>query len=382
MTNTKTPQTARIGNLDSLRGLAILGVVAVHTSGIFTTPLIFWDVNLTKLFIWSGRYGVELFFVLSGLTLTLSLKRRLTKEPNSMRAYFLRRFFRLSPMYYLILAVTACLGYNNVLEPGTINAPADIKNYLLHLTYLHGLFPEYVRSILGPAWSLTPVVLFYLFLPLILLVFNRPIYRFAFFVFTIFLANTFSKYWAIFLEPTQTNKIWSDISSIKLFFLFSAGIVLADVFIWRNAQAFKSTKLLDHIANFVFIGSVFGFYWLYYYDKNVLWTWMMIVGLVLAVCLGSTWFQRILNIQKLQHLGLVSYSVYLLHFPMIDYLMPLVNAQYLTFSSGVRYLVFFGFILGANWLLASLTHRFVELPGSALGEYLIRLFTRETRCHE
>ena len=365
----------RVASLDGLRGIAILGVMAVHTSGIISEPIGFLGLDLRKLLIWSGRYGVELFFVLSGLTITWSYRTRGHQSDRPLAAYFFRRFFRLSPMYYLTLAVLALVGYNNVLEPTTINPPADWKNFALHFSYAHGLFPEYVRSILGPAWSLTPEVIFYLTLPFILLVCRTPGVRLGFFLLMLGVSEWHARQWSVLMEPSLTNYIWSTIAPPRLFFLFAGGIMLADVFIWRSrGLSLGPKRAWPWVANAIFIVSVAGFYVLYYRDVNPLWVWLMIVAGVSAYCLQSSWLGVLLAWGPLQRLGLVSYSIFLIHSPLIDWWRPCF-ASYLGGKPPViSYIVFFTVILGASWLIAAQTYRWIERPGIALGDSLIRRY--------
>src|SRR5512133_787814 len=85
--------------IDALRGLAILGVILLHTSQIIPP-----DSKLLKLFGDNGAQGVQLFFITSALTLFLSMGSRSHQEAAPTRNFFIRRFFRIAPMYYLALA--------------------------------------------------------------------------------------------------------------------------------------------------------------------------------------------------------------------------------------------------------------------------------------
>jgi peptidoglycan/LPS O-acetylase OafA/YrhL len=75
--------------IDALRGVAILGVILWHCTSFGTNgyPDLFTKV------IAEGARGVQLFYVLSAVTLCLSFQRRPTKEKHVLRNYYLRRFF-------------------------------------------------------------------------------------------------------------------------------------------------------------------------------------------------------------------------------------------------------------------------------------------------
>src|SRR5947209_15395493 len=85
----------RIEFIDSLRGLAILGVLLVH-AGQATAGLSSAMTKLTT----AGQYGVQLFFVASAFTLFLSQDSR-KNESHPIRNFFIRRFFRIAPLFYV-----------------------------------------------------------------------------------------------------------------------------------------------------------------------------------------------------------------------------------------------------------------------------------------
>src|SRR5689334_2851146 len=84
----------RLDYLDALRGIAVLLVLMVHAgelnTGATLTPV------LTN-FIESGKYGVQLFFLISAFTIFYTLH----KGDKSSRNFLIRRFFRIAPLYYI-----------------------------------------------------------------------------------------------------------------------------------------------------------------------------------------------------------------------------------------------------------------------------------------
>jgi peptidoglycan/LPS O-acetylase OafA/YrhL len=87
---------ARVAELDGIRGIAILLVLASHFGVPACPPGIVWDT------LGFGWVGVDLFFVLSGFLITgilLDSKGR----PNYFQRFYLRRVFRILPIYYLFV---------------------------------------------------------------------------------------------------------------------------------------------------------------------------------------------------------------------------------------------------------------------------------------
>ncbi len=98
----------RIAELDGLRGLAILLVILCHYIGNPDhTALGFWPHRFLLAFS-AGWSGVDLFFVLSGFQIGGSfLEAR--GAPHYFRAFYMRRVFRILPIYYfwtLLFAAT------------------------------------------------------------------------------------------------------------------------------------------------------------------------------------------------------------------------------------------------------------------------------------
>ena len=153
--------------LDGLRGIAIIMVVLYHVIDSFApagSTLLGaggWDFARPLL---SGWMGVNLFFVLSGFLITWHLLRRWPRgEVHSVRLYLLRRFIRIAPTYYVVLAVTAAgLVPHYVLDDHLLGLQVA-----WHVAFLQDYLPS---SILGPFWSLAVEEKFYLMMPVVFLV--------------------------------------------------------------------------------------------------------------------------------------------------------------------------------------------------------------------
>jgi peptidoglycan/LPS O-acetylase OafA/YrhL len=91
--------------IDCLRGYAVLMVMVAHTTSVYAQ--LPYPAHKIGTFGWNG---VQLFFLASSLTLLLSYdqERRRTGAFNA-RNFFIRRFLRIAPMYYLAAAFYAVL---------------------------------------------------------------------------------------------------------------------------------------------------------------------------------------------------------------------------------------------------------------------------------
>ncbi|WP_370941925.1 acyltransferase family protein [Amycolatopsis sp. cg5] len=95
MSHAEYLNTRHFDGLTGLRALAAVSVVLFHYGGPALGPL-------------AGWIAVHLFFVLSGfLITTLSLREEDRNGRVSLRAFWVRRVFRIMPVYYTVLALTA-----------------------------------------------------------------------------------------------------------------------------------------------------------------------------------------------------------------------------------------------------------------------------------
>jgi peptidoglycan/LPS O-acetylase OafA/YrhL len=153
-------ETKYFSFVDGLRGLAILMVLAVHSSQ--SQP----PANATLLSLAnSGARGVQLFFILSAFTLYSSSLQRFPTEIHPRRNFYIRRAFRILPVWWLALLLYFVVRPAPSMD--TNGAPADALNLVLHATFLFGLSPAYINSFLPGGWSLFVEETFYLFLPFV-----------------------------------------------------------------------------------------------------------------------------------------------------------------------------------------------------------------------
>ena len=150
--NSKAPE--RIPELDGLRGLAVLMVMAYHA---FAYEMVReqWG-GLARALVWVtnlGWLGVDLFFVLSGFLITGVLLRT-RQDARYLSNFYWRRALRILPLYFFVLLVIG-LFYAHAGQFVLLSAL-----FLVNWASLFG-----VPLIYGPLWSLAVEEHFYLFWP-------------------------------------------------------------------------------------------------------------------------------------------------------------------------------------------------------------------------
>jgi len=90
--------------IDAVRGLAFLAVLSNHVAKV--------DGRFPGWWIWnSGYYGVQFFFLASAITLCHSMESRKTKDKKPVISFYIRRLFRIGPMYWLAIILYWCLPF-------------------------------------------------------------------------------------------------------------------------------------------------------------------------------------------------------------------------------------------------------------------------------
>ncbi|WP_342237358.1 acyltransferase family protein [Inquilinus sp. OTU3971] len=181
MQDTDRSDASRIGCLDGLRGLASLWVLIGH--GLLLSG---WRVPVAA----SPDFGVDLFIMISGFLMAFHYMRRRQREPweapSTWVAFWIRRFFRIAPLYYVTLAIAITSGpwlgdarlEIAAVVPASMTSMArytdqSLQNVLLHLSFAFGLLPDYGFRTALPDWSIGLEMQYYLVLPFLMLIIGR-----------------------------------------------------------------------------------------------------------------------------------------------------------------------------------------------------------------
>jgi peptidoglycan/LPS O-acetylase OafA/YrhL len=336
---------SRLDYLDALRGWAAFAVIVTH-AGSQTGGAINEQMAL-------GAHGVQLFFTLSAFTLFMTHYGRHSSERTETLNFFLRRFFRLAPVFYVVIvAVSAYDWITRSPDAPTLGQMAAL------FTFTHSLFPAYIDQLLHVEWSLGNEAIFYVMLPF-LFIWVRDARRAVYLLLGTLLVARFLTVWL---------QHQGDLHFAFFYFgnqapAFAFGIVL--FFATRRPLDPKYAPMFLAIALFVFWAVTMGGE-VYAFPQHIL---LEFGYVALIIALGLKPYRFFVNALTVRF-GEISYSVYLLHVSVLFSLGPLATHWHLE-----GYPQFFFLLTGTvaiTWALASVAYRFIERPGVELGQRVIQ----------
>ena len=341
MTHEEFRNTKFFASLSGLRALAVILVIIVHF-GDKTGP------GLT------GWLGVQIFFVLSGfLITTLLLRENDSEEGVSLGNFYIRRVFRIAPIYYLALACTVWQSYRfggEVWEKFQSALPYYL--FLLNeqtFINLTGPVPWQLSWTMGIEWK------FYLVWPVLLFVLARnSLGRFAIVAVLVVILNRLwyvqwltPYHYTVLIEGSLLAMVMHDrrgfgivrwiMNPVTAFVVFVSFAVF-------QTQVFRLVPLMSNAG----LGNLYG---------------LAVVCLIPAI-LGPGLPQRILSSTPFVFLGERSYSLYLFQ---------MVIAQACTKLTGWRTpgWIYIAMIVVLGAVVTDLLHRYLEKPMIALGRRVI-----------
>lgn len=366
------PKESRLGFVDSLRGLAALYVVVLHVA-VIPKPNLAIPVWFAP-WVHNGLTSVTMFFVISAFTLCLTLDGNIGRE-NSTYRFYMRRIFRIVPLYYVWLVVMAVWWWG--LSFAALRAYK--LTFILYATFGYNFVPGQQNGLVWGSWTLGIEMIFYLAFPFIFRVVTNLRRSFLFLGLSLLLSYVHA---ALINEYTSwPNHGYSINSSIfSQLPIFAVGI--STYFTYRKYKEQPSSKLLSKglllggVSTFLlvpYIGSA-QFTEQNMYDHMPIYYAMAIAYALILLGLSFTPVPIIVN-RITVFFGLISYSVYLNNLVIIYLMVPIYQKIYATNSNELLHyftclLVTLTIVTSISWL----TYKLIEEPCIALG----RRFSRST----
>ncbi|HEY3756602.1 MAG TPA: acyltransferase [Opitutaceae bacterium] len=308
----------RIFGLDIMRAAAILAVVAGHGSTLLSGPFkTFHDFFLFD--------GVSVFFVLSGFLIGGILIRDVESRGESvatLRHFWVRRWYRTLPNYFLILALLALVYHLWPHPPGWPLTKGELVRF--------GTFTENFRrpmptNFFREAWSLSVEEWFYIGLPISVLLLSR----FAFglrkavpvIAVTALIAATAFRAWRFHAHPPQTVHDWDGVYYKEVIMRFDSlmyGVIGA-----YFARYFPSRWSAVRVPALILGAGLWAFH--RYLPHAPLGVYTAVIGfsvMSLATALTLPFFSQLKAsdnaiVSTVTWISLISYSMYLVNYSLV-----------------------------------------------------------------
>ncbi len=334
--------------IDFLRAISVSAVIIYHS-----------QINIFGYkFLQGGYLGVDIFFVISGYLITSIIFKELkNKKTFSYSNFYLKRARRILPALFIIILSCLPFSYLYLMPTSLIDFARSIlfslgfsSNFYFYFT---GLEYGAVSGLLKPllhTWSLGVEEQFYILFPLIFVsgffLFKKNLknYILVMFFFSLFFSELFS----------NKNPNLNFYFPVSRFWELLAGSLI--VFYEEN----RKLKVSNNLSNLMcFLGLMLIILSFFYFFEPIpnpnLKSLLPIMGVTLIILFAKkgSFLTKIFSIKPFVGIGLISYSLYLWHYPIFAFARNLRIAQ-----SSLGYLV----IAILIFLLSFISYKFIEKP--------------------
>ncbi|MFG1944255.1 acyltransferase family protein [Nonomuraea sp. NPDC048826] len=383
MSVASAPAQPRLAWLDALRGIGAMAVVAEHT--------IPWFLPSARPTWFSlGVYGIFVFFLVSGYIIPASLERH-----GDVRAFWLSRVFRLYPLFLAVGALALALHWWSPIRPAVSRDWAAVAGHATMLLDVVG-----VAGVADTMWTLSYEMVFYL---LVTALFLGRLHERSGLLALVFAAGAVAT--GVLMSRSALGGGWVAYVSCAVFagglvclitgrFRRTAAIVLGVMALALLVLGSRVPWVGVAILALMFAGTA-----LYRWERGEGRLWPVAATLAVVACVpfwaitaGWWWVQPSVWISTialtaatfaagmalrgrrvprvLVWLGLVSYSLYLVHHPLLKYFTRVsgdLRAEPLPYQ-----LVMTALVVTLVVAVSALTYRFVERPMQELGRRIAR----------
>ena len=333
--------------IDSLRAISVIGVIIYHL-----------EINFFETKLFPGGYvGVDIFFLISGYLITGILYNEfLEREKISFLNFYLRRIRRIIPAILFLLFIVLILSFfltlpNDLIKISEISISNlfFISNIYFHYNHIFYWGDALNINPLLHTWSLSIEEQYYFIFPVIFLLCLKIYFvkkNILFFLTTSFL---FFLLLSNYLSVNHYNFSFYMLPSRVFEFLLGSILVIFKI---NNKSKFN----LKHINSFYGLTIIVLSYVFFndYTTTPSFWTLIPLLGgVIIIIDENQNTFNRVLQNKHIVFIGLISYSLYLWHYPVITFL------DYYYIKKNLFYYFYFTFLLV---IFSSVSFYFVEKP--------------------
>lgn len=335
-----------VSSLDGLRGIAVLLVMLSHAT---LEDLFFFD---TTAFLGIGKGGVFLFYALSAYLLDKQITQALRKNEAHKSfwiRYFIRRFLRIYPMFIIALFI-----FWGVSSLGIKTQISNSKEFFQHLFLLDGR---------GVFWSIPVEFKYYFLSPLLLLVCHHMLrWDLKKIALMLIVLSALAMLLGSLIHLPK-------ISTLRHLMIFLTGTFIAIFDVVKGKPGWMNVigKMTGIIC--VVVLSI-----LLFMNLNIMHDWLGITTnagrkgliiysslaavLLMAALWDKSFFRKFLEWKVFRFTGIISFSLYLLHMPVIF----LMTSGWWDVPEKLRVFVYFA----ATFLVSTITFLLIEKPVSRI----------------
>ncbi|MDC1176324.1 acyltransferase family protein [Candidatus Pelagibacter sp.] len=302
--------------IDGLRAISVFSVLIYHYSKVS---------NLELFELKGGFLGVDIFFVISGYLITLIILDELRKKNNfSLKNFYERRMRRIIPALFFLILITLPFSWFYLLPTNLVDFTLSILSIF---SFNSNIFFWYTQTqyaadaaILKPllhTWSLAVEEQYYILMPIILIVLFRYFNKHLFFFFIT--SFFFSLFVANYLAYNNPNINFYNLVS-RAFELLS-GSILAYIKLYFPNNFFQKRTA----SWFSFFGLCIILLSLFFFNEEMhlpsFYTLVPVSGACVLIYFSGNkcLVTKVLSNKFIVFVGLISYSLYLWHFPIFSF---------------------------------------------------------------
>ena len=312
--------------IDGLRSIAVVSVILYHAG------IVLFDFRIFE----GGFIGVDIFFVISGYLITSVILKELNETGSfSFKYFYERRVRRILPALLFVMVVSMPFAWVFLL-------PSDFTDFSKSILYSLGFSSNFYfnysgqiygaeNSLLKPflhTWSLSVEEQYYILFPIFLLFIFKYFKKYLSFILILsFVTSLVMAEWGSRNYPSATfyflhSRMWELI----------IGSILAYFEIFKNLKRKKDRSKISLILPSIGI-ILIGHSMLFFNDKMFhpsFYTLSPIIGVCLVIFFShkDEFITKILSTKLFVGIGLISYSLYLWHYPIFAF------SRIIEFTSG------------------------------------------------
>ncbi|EOG3908171.1 acyltransferase family protein [Salmonella enterica] len=364
----------KIFSIQILRGIAALFVVCFHFR--YAVNDIYAQKDIGNRLFEFGSFGVDLFFIISGFIMAMSARKN-----ENLSEFFIKRFFRIYPLYFVVLTLYILLSFNEY------SLPQIIKSYLLVPIDYKSEMPYYGYSIMAIAWTLTYEFWFYF----IFGISKKLSYKNKFIISSVLLSAPVVLVNGINIDAFHANYVlnWGVFNNIQFItnpvvYNFILGILSFNICVFVSKHKELLRPELSLVLPLLLLYGVIGVVSIRGMGHGInQWGWYCFI-IVTSIVISEMYFKDMYANSKMVYLGEISFSIYIIHpllFILVNSYHPFIDV-FNSLSGFTRLSCLVAFVV----CISHIVYRLIELPTHNLGKKIAKKYFSQNikenkNCH-